>query len=120
MPTSALDDLSRRQIQMPMMFQLTCNTTGLKTHVGVIEFVADEGRCFVPHWVIISNNVTSFAILGFDCLVLAGLVYSAHQFYCLVCSHHVDVVVELIRHSHAFSLMAAAGARNHVRHTSRR
>lgn len=50
MPPSALDKLTRLNIQYPMLFKLTNKKTNRETHCGVLEFVADEGRIFIPYW----------------------------------------------------------------------
>ncbi|KAL6046666.1 hypothetical protein STEG23_017572 [Scotinomys teguina] len=50
MPPSALDQLSRLNITYPMLFKLTNKNSDRMTHCGVLEFVADEGICYLPHW----------------------------------------------------------------------
>jgi len=50
MPPSALDQLTRLNIQYPMLFKLTNTRTNRETHSGVLEFVADEGRIYLPYW----------------------------------------------------------------------
>lgn len=36
------------------------------THCGVLEFVADEGICYLPHWVkIVRQNAILFPIIYF-------------------------------------------------------
>jgi ubiquitin fusion degradation protein 1 len=37
-------------VQYPMMFRLTNPSRGRKTHCGVLEFSAEEGRVYIPHW----------------------------------------------------------------------
>lgn len=49
MPPSALEKLARLNISYPMLFKLTNKERS--THCGVLEFVAEEGRVYVPHWV---------------------------------------------------------------------
>ena len=34
-----------------MLFKLTNKNSDRVTHCGVLEFVADEGICYLPHWV---------------------------------------------------------------------
>lgn len=34
-----------------MLFKLTNKNSDRMTHCGVLEFVADEGICYLPHWV---------------------------------------------------------------------
>lgn len=52
MPPSALDQLTRLNIVYPMLFKLTNQKTARITHCGVLEFVADEGKVYLPYWVI--------------------------------------------------------------------
>lgn len=57
LPASALDKLTTLHISYPMLFELIngniTNEEGQpkKTHSGVLEFVAEEGRCYLPFWV---------------------------------------------------------------------
>ena len=34
-----------------MLFKLTNTNAKRSTHCGVLEFVADEGKVYLPHWV---------------------------------------------------------------------
>jgi len=34
-----------------MLFEVRNKSAGTLTHCGVLEFVAEEGRCYLPHWV---------------------------------------------------------------------
>jgi ubiquitin fusion degradation protein 1 len=38
-------------IQFPMMFKVTNPASGGTTHCGVLEFIAEEGRAYLPSWV---------------------------------------------------------------------
>jgi ubiquitin fusion degradation protein 1 len=38
------------QIEYPMLFELTNQSTGQVTHCGVLEFTAEEGNCYIPYW----------------------------------------------------------------------
>jgi ubiquitin fusion degradation protein 1 len=51
MPTSALDKLSRLHITYPMLFELHNGQKQRMTHAGVLEFVAEEGKVYLPNWV---------------------------------------------------------------------
>jgi ubiquitin fusion degradation protein 1 len=52
LPPSALDKLTRLQITYPMLFELINGAgEGKKTHAGVLEFVAEEGKIYLPYWV---------------------------------------------------------------------
>ncbi|KAI5841932.1 ubiquitin fusion degradation protein UFD1-domain-containing protein [Morchella snyderi] len=50
MPPSALDKLTRLHIAYPMLFELKNGAKGTGTHAGVLEFIAEEGRVYLPHW----------------------------------------------------------------------
>ncbi|RZF44000.1 hypothetical protein LSTR_LSTR007272 [Laodelphax striatellus] len=50
MPPSALDHLTRLNITYPMLFKLTNSAMNRVTHSGVLEFIADEGKVFLPYW----------------------------------------------------------------------
>ena len=51
MPPSALDKLTRLHITYPMLFELINGAAGKTTHAGVLEFIADEGKIYLPYWV---------------------------------------------------------------------
>ena len=55
MPPSALEKLSKLHIEYPMLFELINGQAEKTTHAGVLEFVAEEGKVYLPHWV--SNTV---------------------------------------------------------------
>ena len=50
LPPSALDILARMQVEYPMLFELKNPVSGKRTHCGVLEFSAEEGRCYIPFW----------------------------------------------------------------------
>lgn len=50
LPESALDRLSRMNIQYPMSFELRNPRTQKLTHCGVMEFTSEEGLVLVPDW----------------------------------------------------------------------
>lgn len=62
MPPSALEQLTRLNINYPMLFKLTNKKTNRVTHCGVLEFVADEGKVYLPLWV--SFGIRSLSILS--------------------------------------------------------
>lgn len=51
MPPSALEQLTRLNITYPMLFKLTNPKANKITHCGVLEFVADENKIYIPYWV---------------------------------------------------------------------
>lgn len=38
-------------IEYPMLFRVESLASGRSTHCGVLEFVAEEGVIYMPHWV---------------------------------------------------------------------
>ena len=50
LPASALDKLTTLHITYPMLFELINGAKGKRTHSGVLEFIAEEGRCYLPYW----------------------------------------------------------------------
>ncbi|XP_054248118.1 ubiquitin recognition factor in ER-associated degradation protein 1-like [Indicator indicator] len=51
LPPSALAQLSQLNTSSPMVFRLTNPNGNRSTHCGVLEFVAEEGICYLPPWV---------------------------------------------------------------------
>ena len=52
LPPSALEKLTRLHIEYPMLFELVNGAVGGKvTHAGVLEFIAEEGKVYLPQWV---------------------------------------------------------------------
>jgi len=51
LPPSALEHLTRLNVVYPMLFKLTNHRMDRHTHCGVLEFVADENKCYIPYWV---------------------------------------------------------------------
>eukprot|EP00930_Biecheleria_cincta_P098502 TRINITY_DN90153_c0_g1_i1.p1 TRINITY_DN90153_c0_g1~~TRINITY_DN90153_c0_g1_i1.p1 ORF type:complete len:320 (+),score=66.37 TRINITY_DN90153_c0_g1_i1:84-1043(+) len=50
LPQSALDHLARLNISWPMLFEMSNPAANRSTHGGVQEFIAEEGTCFLPYW----------------------------------------------------------------------
>jgi len=52
LPNSVLDTLIRYNIQYPMLFKLSNldATFQRTTHCGVLEFLAEEGKAYLPQW----------------------------------------------------------------------
>lgn len=51
LPASALEKLTRLHISYPMLFELINGRKDKKTHAGVLEFIAEEGKIYLPYWV---------------------------------------------------------------------
>ncbi|KAH7347793.1 ubiquitin fusion degradation protein [Plectosphaerella cucumerina] len=50
LPPSALDKVSRLHVQWPLIMELVNGEKGKHSHAGVLEFVAEEGKAYLPHW----------------------------------------------------------------------
>eukprot|EP00746_Dinoflagellata_sp_MGD_P014472 gnl/MRDRNA2_/MRDRNA2_131720_c0_seq1.p1 gnl/MRDRNA2_/MRDRNA2_131720_c0~~gnl/MRDRNA2_/MRDRNA2_131720_c0_seq1.p1 ORF type:complete len:395 (-),score=111.30 gnl/MRDRNA2_/MRDRNA2_131720_c0_seq1:179-1330(-) len=50
LPPSALQEL--QGASSPMLFEISDLRGTRRTHGGVLEFLAEEGRCYVPFWII--------------------------------------------------------------------
>ena len=46
-----LTKTARLNISYPMLFEVRNKSANTLTHCGVLEFVAEEGRCYIPKWV---------------------------------------------------------------------
>lgn len=55
LPTSALDKVSKLHVQWPLLMELINGEKGRHSHAGVLEFIAEEGRAYIPQWVSNSN-----------------------------------------------------------------
>jgi ubiquitin fusion degradation protein 1 len=60
-----LDTLIRLNIQYPMMFKLSNLDPDFQhtTHAGVLEFLAEEGKAYLPQWVSIFKKDDLFYCL---------------------------------------------------------
>lgn len=50
LPPSALNKLTMLHIRYPMLFEILNETNQKITHSGVLEFIAEEGRAYIPSW----------------------------------------------------------------------
>lgn len=79
MPPSALDALTRLNIVYPMLFKLTNKKDDRVTHCGVLEFVADEGRVYLPYWMMRNLLLEEGGFLTVDSISLPVATYSKFQ-----------------------------------------
>lgn len=54
LPPSALDKVSKLHVQWPLMLELTNGDKNEHTHAGALEFVAEEGRAYLPQWMMVT------------------------------------------------------------------
>lgn len=59
---------ARLHIVYPMLFKLSSTKSGRNTHCGVLEFVADEGKIYLPYW------VSNYMVILVNCLKLIKVV----------------------------------------------
>jgi ubiquitin fusion degradation protein 1 len=65
LPPSALDRLTHMNIQYPMLFELSNpQKKDRKVHAGVIEFVAEEGMCYLPFWMMQNLGLTEGSFIS--------------------------------------------------------
>lgn len=51
-----------------MLFKLSSTKSDRNTHCGVLEFVADEGKIYLPYW------VSNYMVILVNCLKLIKVV----------------------------------------------
>lgn len=57
LPPSSLDKLTRLHITYPMLFELINGSKEKMTHAGVLEFIAEEGKIYLPFWIMQTLNL---------------------------------------------------------------
>eukprot|EP00210_Caulerpa_lentillifera_P000604 g585.t1 len=65
LPPSALDRLVSLHIEYPMLFRVENKASGRSTHCGVLEFVAEEGRVYLPFWMMQNLLLTDGDLIDF-------------------------------------------------------
>lgn len=79
MPSSALEQLSRLNIDFPMLFKLKNKKTNRITHCGVLEFVADEGKVYLPYWMMHNLLLDEGELLNVESVWLPVATFSRFQ-----------------------------------------
>lgn len=79
MPPSALDSLTRLNVEYPMLFKLINNKKARTSHAGVLEFVADEGKCYLPYWMMDNLLLEEGDILTIESVSLPVANFSKFQ-----------------------------------------
>ncbi|RYO96143.1 hypothetical protein DL764_007521 [Monosporascus ibericus] len=57
LPPSALQKISQLHVQWPLMMELVNGEKDRYTHAGVLEFVAEEGRAYLPQWLDVGDMI---------------------------------------------------------------
>ncbi|XP_059078973.1 ubiquitin recognition factor in ER-associated degradation protein 1-like isoform X2 [Tigriopus californicus] len=79
MPPSALDQLTRLNIVYPMLFKLTNAAANRTTHCGVLEFVADEGKVYIPYWMMQNLTLEEGGLLQVESASLPVATFAKFQ-----------------------------------------
>ncbi|XP_057657103.1 ubiquitin fusion degradation protein 1 homolog isoform X2 [Diorhabda carinulata] len=79
MPPSALEQLTRLNINYPMLFKLVNKKTNRTTHCGVLEFVADEGKVYLPLWMMHNLVLTEGDLVQMESVSLPVGTFSKFQ-----------------------------------------
>ena len=66
MPPSALESLSRLNISYPMLFKIENRAKNRTSHTGVLEFIADEGKVYLPGWMMRNLVLSEEKVLNPD------------------------------------------------------
>uniref|UniRef100_A0A8D0JVE9 Ubiquitin recognition factor in ER associated degradation 1 n=2 Tax=Amniota TaxID=32524 RepID=A0A8D0JVE9_PIG len=78
-PHTLLFFLGRLNITYPMLFKLTNKNSDRMTHCGVLEFVADEGICYLPHWMMQNLLLEEGGLVQVESVNLQVATYSKFQ-----------------------------------------
>ncbi|KAL4148696.1 hypothetical protein QTP88_002867 [Uroleucon formosanum] len=79
MPPSALDTLTRLNINYPMLFKLSNKRSNRQTHCGVLEFIADEGKIYIPYWMMKNLLLDEGDIVQVESVSLEVATFSKFQ-----------------------------------------
>uniref|UniRef100_A0A0N5C2H0 Ubiquitin fusion degradation protein 1 homolog n=1 Tax=Strongyloides papillosus TaxID=174720 RepID=A0A0N5C2H0_STREA len=81
LPSSALDYLMRSNIEYPMMFKLSNieNEIQRATHCGVLEFSAEEGKVYLPTWMMEQLLVNDGDLISIEYVQLPKATYAKLQ-----------------------------------------
>lgn len=79
MPPSALDQLTRLSVVYPMLFRLTNSEINKVTHCGVLEFVADEGKVYLPYWMMRNLLLNEGGLIQVENATLPVATFSKFQ-----------------------------------------
>eukprot|EP01035_Chromulina_nebulosa_P017609 gene17609-23183_t len=64
LPASTLDVIAQMNVEYPLLFELSNSRTGKSSHCGVLEFSAEEGRCYMPFWMMENLGLTEGVIVN--------------------------------------------------------
>lgn len=64
LPLLALSRLTMLHIRYPMLFRLENRAADITTHLGVLEFIAEEGRVYLPQWMMTTLGMVPGGLLS--------------------------------------------------------
>nr|BAN21074.1 ubiquitin fusion degradaton protein [Riptortus pedestris] len=79
MPPSSLEHLTRLSVNYPMLFKLLNAKNNRTTHCGVLEFVADEGKVYLPHWMMRNLMLEESDVIEIESVSLPVATFSRFQ-----------------------------------------
>jgi len=80
LPQSALQHLTRLNVVYPMLFKLTNHYPEVRvTHCGVLEFVADEGKCYIPYWMMMNLGIIEGGVVQVETAILPVASFSKFE-----------------------------------------
>jgi len=79
LPPSALEALTRYHIRSPMLFKIKNGETNRISHSGVLEFIAEEGKCYLPSWLMKNLGLDEGALAEIESVELPVASYSKFQ-----------------------------------------
>lgn len=72
-----------------MLFKLSSTKSDRNTHCGVLEFVADEGKIYLPYW------VSNYMVILVNCVKLIKVVLTLNaehqkkgEYFLLLATHN--------------------------------
>ncbi|KAL7795249.1 ubiquitin fusion degradation protein UFD1 domain-containing protein [Trichoderma ceciliae] len=57
LPPSALDKVSKLHVQWPLLMEMINGEKDRQSHAGVLEFIAEEGRAYIPQWMMVTLSL---------------------------------------------------------------
>ena len=79
LPSSVLEKLTRMNIEYPMLFKLTHRDSNRYTHCGVIEFSAQEGKVYIPFWLMNMLQIKDGDCVSLEYASLVPCTYAKFQ-----------------------------------------
>ncbi|ODM91662.1 Ubiquitin fusion degradation protein 1 [Orchesella cincta] len=79
LPPSALQYLTQLNVAYPMLFKLTNLIDNRSTHCGVLEFVADEGKMYIPYWMMRNLMIDEGAMVQVESATLPVATFSKFE-----------------------------------------